>query len=46
MARDFEMNESVTMVLRRSGTPELLSNYNQVTSCVGEVTIGRCNSGH
>lgn len=40
MGRDLEMNELVTMVLRRYRTPELLSNYNQVTSCNAEVTKG------
>lgn len=38
LGRDLEMNELVTMVLRRYRTPDLLSNYNQVTSCNAEVT--------
>ena len=40
VGRDLDMNELVTMVLRRYRTPELLSNYNQVTSCNAEVTKG------
>lgn len=40
MGRDLEMNELVTMVLRRYRTPGLLSNYNQVTPFNAQVTKG------